>query len=339
MRRSPVLSLWCSGSWARVAVVSIVLGLAVALLPDVVAPRPAAAVTAAAGEYVPLTQARIVDSRVAQGLAGPLTAMTTASFQVTGLGGVPSTGVAAVAMTVTYISPTVNAWSTIWAQGSPQPVAGLNVSAGITYANSFITKVGATTGKVAIVLSAGTSQLAVDVQGYYTDASGGTGATFVPLPLTRAYDARTSGGALGAAASRDIQLSGVAGLPADPSLISAVVLNVTAAGATAATSVEVWKQGTTRPTPGTSLSAAAGLDTGSMVQTAVGSTGTVSVYNSAGSVLVIVDVEGYYTGSGSNQFFVPVTPWRILDTRSGLNTGGARRRSHRGARCLCRSEE
>ncbi len=129
---------------AALAVMAVVAsGVQVADLSSASASTPAAA-----GEYVPLTQARIVDSRIGQGLAGGVTAGTVSSFQVLGQGGVPSSGVSAVVLTVTTISPSNNTWATLWAQGATQPVAGLNCNASQTMANTFITKVGATSGKV-----------------------------------------------------------------------------------------------------------------------------------------------------------------------------------------------
>jgi RHS repeat-associated protein len=313
-----------SGRGRSAAVVAVTLTGLLAAAVQVVAVAPASASTpAGAGEYVPVTQSRIVDSRVGQGLSAPVVAGTVSSFQVTGQGGIPTSGVSAVVLTVTTITPSQRAWGSVWAQGSPVPVAGLNVNAGVTTANTFITKVGATSGQVSITLDLGQMNVAVDVQGYYTDSTDTTpGDTFVPLSMTRVYDSRVSGGTLGAAATRTIQILGLGGIPS--SGVAAVALNVTSTGPTAATFLEVW-QGGTRPNPGSTVNVpAAGVNAGAMVQTGVDASGKISVFNSAGSTNVVVDVEGYYLGSASDAhaFYVPISQERILDTRSGLNTGG-----------------
>jgi hypothetical protein len=53
----------------------------------------------------------------------------------------------------------------------------------------------------------------------------------------------------------------------------------------------------------------------------IGSSGQVNIYNLAGRVGVVVDVNGYFTdASASGKSFVGVTPNRLVDTRNG--TGG-----------------
>jgi len=323
-RRSLRSGLFGARSRVAAGVAALAATAVLASLVQVVDSSSASASTpAGAGEYVPLTQARIVDSRIGQGLAGAVTAGTVSSFQVTGQGGVPSSGVSAVVLTVTTIAPSNNTWATLWAQGATQPVAGLNANAGQTMANTFISKVGATSGKMSVTIGTGTMNVAVDVQGYYTDSTDTTpGATFVPLSMTRVYDSRAAGGTLGAAATRLVPVLGQGGVPS--SGVSAVVLNITSTNATLPTYMEVW-QGGTRPSPASTLDVpAAAVNVGAMVQSGVDASGNVSVYNNAGSTDVIVDVEGYYLSSSSDpsNFYVPVGPERIVDTRSGLNTGG-----------------
>ncbi len=209
-----------------VAAVSVA-GLLVSVIPGVL--PPAAAVTApGAGEFKALTPARIVDSRSGLGLSGPVVAGTVSSFAVTGRGGVPTSGVSAVALTVTAVAPSSNSWATVWAQGAPAPVAGFNVNAAQTVSTTFITKVGALTGGVSVQMGSGSMGLVVDVQGYYTDSTATTAeATFVAMPMTRVYDSRVSGGVLGAGATRTVQVLGVGGVPA--SGVAAVAVNVWAA--------------------------------------------------------------------------------------------------------------
>jgi len=111
----------------------------------------------------------------------------------------------------------------------------------------------------------------------------------------------------------------VPGLPAG---VSSVALNVTATGETASSGyVTVWPYGSNRPTT-SSLNYTAGKAVSNMVMVAVGPGGNISLYNSAGSTDLIAYLSGYYApdlGSG----FTPVTPVRVLDTRTGVGHTGA----------------
>ena len=237
---------------ALVTAATLVATLLQVIAPPEFVPRAVAATSPAAGEYVPLTQTRIVDSRIGQGLSGPVVAGTDSSFQVTGQGGVPAVSqVAAVVLTVTAVTPSVNSWTTFWAQGTTAPAAtSLILNAGQTVANSLITKVGST-GLVSVKMGSGSMHLLVEVQGYYTSSSATTAAaTFVPLTLARVYDSRSGGSALGAGATRTVPVLGKGGVPS--SGVAAVVLNVTSTGSTASTYLEVWPGGT-RPNPGSTL--------------------------------------------------------------------------------------
>jgi hypothetical protein len=54
-----------------------------------------------------------------------------------------------------------------------------------------------------------------------------------------------------------------------------------------------------------------------MVLARVGAGGKVSIFNAAGSTHVVVDVFGAFCGGAASRF-VPVSPQRALDTRSGV---------------------
>jgi RHS repeat-associated protein len=293
---------------------------------------PAGAVTApAAGEYVPVTQARIVDTRSGLGLPSLLSSGVTQSFQVTGVGGVPSGGVSAVVLTLTGVSPSTSSYVQVWAQGTAQPsnTTELFLNPGKTTANTAITKVGAT-GQVSVRMgstgSTGTTHLLVDVQGYYTNSSATTtGTTFTALTPAVIYNTMSGVGGrstpLGPGQTATVPVLGQRGVPS--SGVAAVAVNVTSANATANTYLEVWSGATARPSA-SNVNVTAGQPAAALVQTAVASDGTISVYNSAGSTDVLIVVEGYYlsTSGDAASFFVPVTQTKILDTRSGLNTGG-----------------
>lgn len=109
---------------------------------------------------------------------------------------------------------------------------------------------------------------------------------------------------------------------------TAVVLDVVDTGATAGSYVAAYRPGDAVPAT-SSLNFATGETRSAMVVVPVDTHGRVSLYNNAGSVHLIASVEGFYLPFGSqtepfNKPLHPITPVRVLDTRSG--TGG-----HKGA--------
>jgi Fibronectin type III domain len=144
----------------------------------------------------------------------------------------------------------------------------------------------------------------------------GKGA-FQPLTPARILDTR-SGSPLGPGGTRTLAVDGMGGLPA--SGMSAVWLNVTVTGTTAMSFLTVWPADVPRPTA-SNLNWTAGTTVPNLVVVALGPGDRVSFYNAAGTADVVVDVEGYGkipTGSASPDFFNPVVPARVLDTRIGV---------------------
>jgi hypothetical protein len=217
------------------------------------------------------------------------------TLQVTGRGGVPSSGVSAVALNVTATQATapgfVQAYPTggSTAEGSS---SNLNVtSAGQTIANLVIVPVG-TGGKVTLYSSSGTHLLA-DVAGYFTDdtAPSATAGLFQALEPDRLIDTR---GGVKPADESTLSVSplGSSGVPTGG--VSAVVFNVTAVGTTAAGFVQLL------PGTATTEGQSSNLNIGNRGQviansalTPVGSDGNVKVYLSK-STHLILDVFGYY---------------------------------------------
>ncbi len=252
--------------------------------------------------YQGLTPARLLDTRS----TGPLTAGTTIDLQVTGVGGVPSTGVVAVMLNVTAADATSSGFVTVFPTGVPRPEASnLNLVAGDTRPNAVLATVGAN-GKVSIFHDSGSNQLIVDVNGWFPVNSGYTGLT-----PTRILDTRTPSRPVGPDGTIDLRVLGVGGVPATG--VSAVVLNVTANDPTAPTFVTVFPTGIARP-DSSNLNVASGETAPNLVVANVGANGQISLYNSAGTVNLLVDVTGWFaTGTSINS----LSPQRILDTRRG----------------------
>jgi hypothetical protein len=244
--------------------------------------------------YEPVQPTRLMDTRIGLGAAkakvGP---RRTVTLQVAGKGGVPVTGATAVVMNVTATSATATSYISVYPNGTTRTSASsLNVTAGRTVPNLVVVPV--VNGRVSFYNYAGSVHLIADVAGYYT--SSGTGSVYQPTTPTRVMDTRTGWGApqakVGPGRTVTLHVSGRAGVPA--SGVTAVVMNVTATGPTATTYVAVYPNGTTR-TSASNLNLVTGQTAPNLVVVPVVN-GKVSFYNYAGSVHLVADVAGYYTG-------------------------------------------
>src|SRR5712692_5595908 len=245
-----------------------------------------------AGGYVSLTPARITDTRAGSGQANAgstLGAGSTLSVQVTGAGGVPATGVSAVVVNATVTNTSAASFLTAWPTGGTMPTASnLNWVAGWTVPNRVTVPVG-TGGKVNFYNKFGTTDLVVDVDGYYTDSTA-SGVFFVPQNPTRVIDTRIQGGTLGAGGSSTYQVTGFAGVPTGA---SAALFNTTVTNTTAASFLTVYPGGAARPTS-SDLNWVAGQTLPNMTVATLSSTGSVSFYNNTGSTDLVVDLSGYF---------------------------------------------
>ena len=111
---------------------------------------------------------RIMDTRNGTGgVKGAVSGGKTITIGVTGLGGVPGSGVTAVVMNVTAVSPTVTGHVIVYPDDGPRPnTSSLNFPAGQTIANLVVVPV--VNGRAAFYDSAGSVNLLADVTGYYT---------------------------------------------------------------------------------------------------------------------------------------------------------------------------
>jgi outer membrane protein assembly factor BamB len=238
-----------------------------------------------AGEEVALTPARIADTRS----ASPVGAGASLDIQVTGAGLVPAGGVSAAVLNVTVTNTTAASFLTVWPQGAPRPTASnLNWSAGQTVPNRVIVPVSPTSGKVSVYNQFGTSDVIVDVSGYFTDATL-AGKLFVSQSPFRIADTRGTA-TLGPASIYTLAVGGVAGVP---TTATAVILNVTVTNTTAPSFLTVYPSTAARPTA-SDLNWVGGLTIPNMVVATLGTTGSISFYNSAGSTDVVVDLLGYF---------------------------------------------
>ena len=255
------------------------------------------------GLFNPLVPARLLDTR--SGIGAPiakLTAGQTLDLQVTGRGGVPSSGVGAVVLNVTATSPTSAGFLTVFPTGVATPNASnLNFNAGETIPNRVMVGVG-TGGKVSIFNPAGTTDVVADVNGWFTDSTvGGTGSWFTPLTPARILDSRFGTGGFttpwGPGSGRVVGVAGLGGVPAmtDANPPTAVVANLTVTDTTTAGALTGWPDTAARPaTSDVNWPLSGTVPNPTIVQ--VGPTGNVDLYNAAGCTEVIMDVVGWFTG-------------------------------------------
>ena len=253
------------------------------------------AVGSTAGSYLPITPTRVVDTRSGSGLAsagmtlGPGGAL---SFTATGAGTGPSTGVTAALMNVTVTNTTAAGYLTAYPEGAPQPLASnLNWRRGETVANRVIVPV-SSTGRVTLYNSTGSTDVIVDINGYFTNGSSAANnaSLFTAITPVRVLDTRQTSGPLGAGATITQQLAGVDGIS---STVSAVVTNVTAVDTTAASYFTVYPGGS--PPTASDVNWDAGQIVPNLTVATLSSSGSISIYNNAGSANVIVDAFGYFS--------------------------------------------
>jgi hypothetical protein len=260
--------------------------------------------------------ARILDTRATQ---NPVRPGSILRLKVAGAGGVPADGAQAVVMNVTATNATATSYLTVYPDGVAQPTASnLNFVAGQTVPNLVEVKLGAD-GTVDFYNAAGTVDVIADVAGWVTAA--GKPSTpeglFNPMPPSRVLDTRNGVGAsqqpLGAGQTITVSVTDFG------ARAGAAVLNLTATNASAASYLTVWPHGSARPVV-SNLNVGAGQTVANRVQVAVDSTGKVDIYNAAGSVDVVADLNGWFTGASSaaaQYVYSGQAPTRILDTRDG----------------------
>ncbi len=288
----------------------------VLFVPGPVARIASAAPPAGASSFIAVTPSRLVDTRAGEGAFGfARISSNVIRVKVAGLGGVPTTAVAAV-LNVTIVDPVAAGFATVFPSGEPLPVASsLNADwPGRVIANMVTAKLGAD-GSVDIYTSV-PMNLAVDISGAYVPANVDVAAgrlVTVPGGSIRVMDTRATGFVdPGITRAVDLRAAGV------PNGASAVVVNLTAADAVPGFWT-AYPASTPRPATSTlNIDELWQTRPGQAIVPLTGGAPFINVYTQSGGQL-IVDVAGWFTGAsspvGSDGLFVPATPRRLLDTR------------------------
>jgi hypothetical protein len=235
---------------------------------------------------------------------------------VAGVSGVPSTGVAAVALNVTVVdgeATDVGGYVTVYPCGTRPDSSNLNFVNGQTVPNAVIASVSAA-GKVCFYVY-GKAHLLADVSGYFT-----AGFSALSAP-TRLLDTRGSGNKVGktdgTGTAYELTVAGSSGLPAAGTL-GTVAMNVTVVDGEATDVggyVTVYPCGT-RP-DSSNLNFVNRQTVPNAVIASVSAAGKVCFYV-YGKAHLLADVSGYFTAG----FSALSAPTRLLDTRGSGNKVG-----------------
>lgn len=247
----------------------------------------------APGGFVPINGKRIVDTR--SGLGAAKTTLASGDridVQVTGTADVPAGASGVIVNLVAVNTLDHTGYLTPYAAGAARPSTSLNYAAGVMTSMQAQVKLSGN-GKMTVYNSSSTTNLVVDVQGYFT-AAGTGGASFTP-GAGRAYDTRTGTRTpLAQNETRSIQVAGVAGVPVMGSGINAVVLTLTALkSTTGGGNTTVWADGTAKPNT-TAINFDQTTIRTNTITVPLGANGKISLWNNAGPTDYVIDVQGWY---------------------------------------------
>ena len=257
--------------------------------------------------FKPLIPTRVLDTRSALG-AKTTKPVPAHGIQVLDLSKELPAGATAAVLNLTVTQPTALGYITSYPDGQTRPtVSDLNFNRGQTVPNQVTVPV--TDGRVDLYNgSDGTAHLIADLEGYFGAAASGATQAYVPFGPTRDLDTRTG---LSSPYSNDAPVPARATLTISPyqydssscldlcPVPTGAVFNVTVTQPKAAGDLTVYPYGQKRPTA-SNLNFITGQTvpnqvTVPLLHSSTGDEEGASIYNnSAGTVHLIVDEEGYY---------------------------------------------
>jgi hypothetical protein len=279
-------------------------------------------VTTAGSDYTAYGPTRVLDTRYGTGAPkAPVKPNHVMKVTFAGNRGIPK-DVTAVVLNVTVTEPTAAGFITVYADGDiPMPASEINTSNvnfvnGQTVPNQVIARVG-TDGVVDFANNSnGSTELVVDVAGYFTHTPSSGYSALTPYRLV---DTRVGTGEpkrpLAGKSSFAVQIAGNDGGKLPASGITAVALNITSTASQGSGFLTAYADGTNTPTA-SNVNFTTNQTIANSVITPVGSDGKIRIFNgSAKATGVIVDVVGYYSAA-SVSAYVPIDPYRLFDTRT-----------------------
>jgi len=272
-------------------------------------------------QFVPVTPCRIADTRNPSGpFGGPaITGKTARSFVIPNSAcPIPSTATA-YSINVTVVPHGMLGYLTVWptAPGLARPLAStLNSLDGRVKANAAIVPAGA--GGAISVYVTDTTDVVLDINGYFVATPTSSTSTFFPLRPCRIADTRSKTAPLGGpfiAGGQDRTLPVLSSSCNVPATAQAYSLNFTAVPHGSLGYITTWPTGSGRPLVST-LNAITGQVTANAAIVPAGDGGQIDVFAMNDTDLVI-DINGYFAQSGAGGLSLyNVTPCRVLDTRN-----------------------
>jgi RHS repeat-associated protein len=282
------------------------------------------------GQYTALPQAqRLLDTRAAfrTGWCPSTTAQCTTVpsggtrvVQIGGRGGVPASGVAAVAVNVTAIGSPGGGFLPVWGGGARPATSNVNYQVGQTISNLVVSGL-SSSGTISIWVQTQVDVI-VDVVGWYATPTGQAGGELTAVNSTRVLDTRPGSGALCQGTClpinntqlRTVQVGGRGGVPV--SGVSQVVVNLTSVNGTGNGLLQAWAQGVTPPSPGGINLSYGSSPISGLSFVPVDAQGRIQLRSLFAGTDVIVDVQGWVSApSGTNQAYTVLAAQRVADTR------------------------
>jgi hypothetical protein len=229
---------------------------------------------------------------------------------------------AAYSLNTTVVPHGALGFLTLWPTGEAQPgISTMNSLDGRIKASAAIVPAGAN-GAVSVFAS-GTTDVVLDIDGYFVPAPDPSALAFYPLKPCRVADTRWTNGTLGGpylhggAVARDFPILNATSCNISSSA-QAYSFNFTAVPRGPALSVlTTWPAGQAQPSTST-LNAPTGTVTANAVIVPAGSNGGIDVWASNDTDLVI-DINGYFAPAGTGGLSLYASaPCRALDTRKTI---------------------
>lgn len=322
--------------------VTLILAL-LTVLSLLSATRPLAAPAAADndspanGQFTPLWNNKLLDTSTGFGTwsgdAGKVPANGTLTFPISGRAGIADWGVSAVSLTIKVVTPATNGFLAIHPSDDSDNVPTVAFTGGETTTGADFTRV-TPTGQLTVANHSGSAvHVFISTDGYFQNGDRESDQTiYEPLETKVLWDSRNSTGLpaqttpIPAWSSIDVQVAGRAGVPEECDQAGAVALNVVAIQQTADGLIKI------NPSDAPLSEAAVAYTQNDYNNSAftisqLSCTGKLKITNeSGGTVHVSLSVRGYFTwydGDQTGANFKPGTPATVLNTATGVGTGGS----------------
>jgi IPT/TIG domain/Hypothetical glycosyl hydrolase family 15 len=269
------------------------------------------------GQFHPLTPVRVCDTRTTAAInpcwGHAVLGGTPVAVNITGSGSnaIPATNAAAAVLNITGVAGTAATYLSVYPTLSNGTcalpgVSTLNLVAGQVQANRVMVALGpATTGgadtSVCIFNAVGMINVILDASGWYGGSGAAAGQQYQAIGPSRICDTRAgsghpcSGHAIGGA-PYVVTVASVGGIPASdaaqPAL--AMIANLTAIVPTAPTYLTLYPANLPTHPVASDISVSPGEVLPNLVVVELDPNGQVAVFNAAGSINVVIDVEGWF---------------------------------------------